>query len=535
MLVERNETLPILLQAAGSLQAYHARENSKSNDHFDENPTSPFSKTPNSKSVLLANGWVELRCHHHRKVTWKEVLASLVEARRPGEETTLWIQREMRNPHNQTPHKYFEGLHQIPMKWIEEVFYLDSYADYFCFSIKVFNVPENFVFRTGNEDSCRQWVDTLKRYAMVTTVEESWSNSKQASASPRRGTEVESQPQQQPQPSVGVEPQPKVRMTIKELRAITHSVGQDTRGMERADLEKIAARYNENMLERVKEQAAAQAAVEMNEDILQRVKEQAAAKAALEMNEDILKRVKEQAAAEMKRRADFVNEWTGENTNNDTSQKSFSSARYNSMRFNSTQSDKEWGRGVTSPTSSTDFPPPPTPPQPPSLSKPPQQTHQPPETGDPTLPINHKYAKAAQLEKGEVEVTFPAIERNILIHWALIPPKYNMLRTIDHLLCNIHTVFPPAFGINQHSYFTKWRQIAPTDLVMSSTMGNSTDRNKLKKAMRKLRVFLHPDRLPRDFNTEHTFVCKMLWDLANDAWEDFLKIKDMNDMFYSND
>jgi len=57
-------------------------------------------------------------------------------------------------------------------------------------------------------------------------------------------------------------------------------------------------------------------------------------------------------------------------------------------------------------------------------------------------------------------------------------------------------------------------------------MGNSPDENKLKKAVRKLRVFLHPDRLPRDFSPEHTFVCKMLWDVTNDAWEEFLKHKD---------
>ena len=57
-------------------------------------------------------------------------------------------------------------------------------------------------------------------------------------------------------------------------------------------------------------------------------------------------------------------------------------------------------------------------------------------------------------------------------------------------------------------------------------MGNSVDEGKLKKAVRTLRFFLHPDRLPKDFNPEQLFVCKMLWDVSNDAWEEFLKRKE---------
>ena len=49
---------------------------------------------------------------------------------------------------------------------------------------------------------------------------------------------------------------------------------------------------------------------------------------------------------------------------------------------------------------------------------------------------------------------------------------------------------------------------------------------KLKKAHRKLRVFLHPDRLPKDFDVKQKFVCKMLWDVSNDAYEEFMKNKD---------
>ena len=55
---------------------------------------------------------------------------------------------------------------------------------------------------------------------------------------------------------------------------------------------------------------------------------------------------------------------------------------------------------------------------------------------------------------------------------------------------------------------------------------SGADESKLKKAVRKLRVFLHPDRLPKEFDSKQSFVCKMLWDVSNDAYEEFLKSKE---------
>lgn len=54
-------------------------------------------------------------------------------------------------------------------------------------------------------------------------------------------------------------------------------------------------------------------------------------------------------------------------------------------------------------------------------------------------------------------------------------------------------------------------------------MGNRPDDDKLSKAVRKLRFFLHPDKLPKDFNDDQVFVCKLLWDVTNDAWEEHKK------------
>eukprot|EP00975_Prorocentrum_lima_P070415 12931840-Prorocentrum_lima.AAC.1 len=64
-------------------------------------------------------------------------------------------------------------------------------------------------------------------------------------------------------------------------------------------------------------------------------------------------------------------------------------------------------------------------------------------------------------------------------------------------------------------------------------MGNHPDETKLKKAVRKVRVFLHPDKLPRDLSTDQSFIARMLWDITSDSWEEFLKHKDELDWIRS--
>ena len=79
------------------------------------------------------------------------------------------------------------------------------------------------------------------------------------------------------------------------------------------------------------------------------------------------------------------------------------------------------------------------------------------------------------------QAAITAIKRNILIHWALQPPKLNTLRPIDQLVVSIHTVFPPAFGVPGHEYFQKWKPILPGELTLSAAMGNTPNEEKLKK------------------------------------------------------
>ena len=118
-LVERNEHSALLYRAVEALNSY------ASSGHIDAStnavPTSSlarssFQRPTNKQSNLIANGWIEQNRRSKFKTVWKEVLASLVEARRPGEETTLWIQRETVD-HNSVGtgkgKKTLEALHQV--------------------------------------------------------------------------------------------------------------------------------------------------------------------------------------------------------------------------------------------------------------------------------------------------------------------------------------------------------------------------------------------------------------------------------------
>lgn len=116
-LVERNEHSALLYKAVEALNAY-----AESNGHTPASApkstlTRPsFQRPTNQKSNLIANGWIEQIRRSKFRTIWKEVLASLVEARQPGEETTLWIQRETMSKTTNGTGKgttTLEAIHQV--------------------------------------------------------------------------------------------------------------------------------------------------------------------------------------------------------------------------------------------------------------------------------------------------------------------------------------------------------------------------------------------------------------------------------------
>ena len=116
------------------------------------------------------------------------------------------------------------------------------------------------------------------------------------------------------------------------------------------------------------------------------------------------------------------------------------------------------------------------------------------------------------------EFTESTLKKNVLLQWGLQPPNMQVLKPVDQLLCSIHTVFPPSFGVPSHEYFSGWKEILRHELVSEAGILQET---KLKKSVRKVRFFLHPDKLPHDLTEDQGFLCKLLWDVINDAFEEY--------------
>ena len=611
--------------AAASTSAASA----KSSPHPFMGNKPSFQRPSNPKSALLANGWIEQHRRSKMRGAWKEVLASLVEGRRPGEETTLWIQREVHNSSTGKPD--LEALHQIPVKWLESIHYNEYSTDH-RFTLKVYNITDEFMFRCKDEESAQNWVITLrsvkdgKRKPATSGrqkpgVDErdrkpSHEEEKKESSPPRdesSGQTTTSKPSDQNPP----------HRSIKELRAIAHGFGINTLGiMERSELERVVAeayeKENAAALEKAREQEEVrrkldEARMRRESEEMERQRVAAAKKAELErqMEEKKKREHLQQKEAEQQRRREELERqrlererlqreeeehrrrvaeqerrrqeeiqrqqqelfrqqqeaWKRQQAEEEARQRAAEEQRKReeAQRRVQQQQQQQWSqwqqtqgqqqqypsngsRGPSPVPNQYQMPPHPPhhqgyPPQqqngfprPPSApNSGPQYTHsQPPPQGYPqhghpaggqpppphgNTHASEKYAKMAQ-DNNETRGSTQHIKHGLLIEWALQPPNYQILRPIEVLISTVHSVFPPKFGCPGHEHFGKWSAVAFNEVC---PIPGKPDDEKLTKVVRKLRFFLHPDKLPRDLTDDQQFMCKMLWDITNDAWEDHKK------------
>uniref|UniRef100_A0A7S3LGM9 PH domain-containing protein n=1 Tax=Amphora coffeiformis TaxID=265554 RepID=A0A7S3LGM9_9STRA len=123
---------------------------------------------------------------------------------------------------------------------------------------------------------------------------------------------------------------------------------------------------------------------------------------------------------------------------------------------------------------------------------------------------------AANQTEDAIQSREKLIKQGVLVQWALQPPMFRSLRPVAVLLSTIHLVFPPKFGITEHTHFRKWKVLQMSDLC--DTNGQPVDA-KLEKARRRLSLVLHEDKYPADFSNEHQVLCKLLWAVINDAFD----------------
>jgi hypothetical protein len=104
-------------------------------------------------------------------------------------------------------------------------------------------------------------------------------------------------------------------------------------------------------------------------------------------------------------------------------------------------------------------------PRPPAYQQqhpPPPNFHQKPQPQG-TRPQPTQESQAPSVPANEKNVV--TLEENILKTWALQPPTYQKYRPIHDLLATVQTTFPPAFGVEQHTYFSTWEPISRDALL----------------------------------------------------------------------
>ena len=144
----------------------------------------------------------------------------------------------------------------------------------------------------------------------------------------------------------------------------------------------------------------------------------------------------------------------------------------------------------------------------PNKSVPPSQHQHQQRQQQNVYPNNKSQSSAASTQMASSQ----ALQKTISTTWAMLPPQYQQPRPIDYLLATIQMTFPPAFGIQRHAYFDKWKPFSPDAL-------GSKQQAVLARAVRKCRFFLHPDRLPGDLDDQQRTLCRTLWDVVSDAWD----------------
>ena len=89
-------------------------------------------------------------------------------------------------------------------------------------------------------------------------------------------------------------------------------------------------------------------------------------------------------------------------------------------------------------------------------------------------------------------------------------PDCKRLNDLQDLLCTVPSIFPPSnTKVEEHEYFSKWKVFS--EEAFSGSSGDELN-ELLKRAVRKAKFFLHPDKLPKALTESQTVLFKTMWD-----------------------
>ncbi|KAL7536806.1 hypothetical protein ACHAXR_007410, partial [Thalassiosira sp. AJA248-18] len=102
----------------------------------------------------------------------------------------------------------------------------------------------------------------------------------------------------------------------------------------------------------------------------------------------------------------------------------------------------------------------------------------------------------------------------LLQHWSHQAPDYKRMHPLQNLFITMPWIFPPMNSkVEPHDYFTKWKKF---DKEAFADVSGDELKELLRRAVRKAKFFLHPDKLPKDLTENQTLLFKTLWNVITE-------------------
>lgn len=104
----------------------------------------------------------------------------------------------------------------------------------------------------------------------------------------------------------------------------------------------------------------------------------------------------------------------------------------------------------------------------------------------------------------------------VLQRWSHQAPTYRTLHPLQKLLVTVPTIFPPHNKhVGDHKYFVKWKVFSED--AFDDNDSDEELKDLLKRAVRKARFYLHPDRIPSDLTESQALLFKTVWGVISEA------------------